>query len=134
VTIDTGASVTIARPDIVAGQPERQLSRAYVLQKASGETIPVIKESQVELTLGRRSIRIWVFVADITDEFILGLDVLRAYDAFVDLGRHLLRSGQEEGTLWEPDAQPKPIRITLASDEVIPVRCEGGDGKIGVPP
>ena len=124
VTIDTGASVTIARPDIVAGQPERRPSRAYVLQTASGETIPVIKQSQVELTLGRRPIRIWVFVAEITDEFILGLDVLRAYDAFVDLGRHLLRLGQEEVTLWEPDAQPKSIRITLASEEVIPARCE----------
>jgi len=51
VTIDTGASVTIARPDIVAGIPERKPSRAYVLQTASGETIPVLKEALVELTL-----------------------------------------------------------------------------------
>jgi hypothetical protein len=61
VTIDTGASVTITRPDIFAGLPER--------------TIPVMREAQVELNLGRRPLRIWVFVADITDELILGLDV-----------------------------------------------------------
>ena len=38
VTIDTGASVTIARPDMVTGQAENKVSRAYVLQTASGET------------------------------------------------------------------------------------------------
>ena len=42
---------------------------------------------------------VWVFVAEVTDDFILGLDV-RSYDASVDLGRHLLRLGQEEVTLW----------------------------------
>ena len=70
-TINTSTSVTIARPDIVAGQPERKPSRPYVLQMASGEIVPVL--------------RIWVFVAEVMDEFILGLDVLRAYDASVDL-------------------------------------------------
>jgi hypothetical protein len=53
VTNNTGASVTIARPDMVVGQPERKPSRAYVLQTASGETIPVLKEALVELSLGR---------------------------------------------------------------------------------
>ena len=51
MNIDTGASVTIVRPDIVAEKPERKPSRAYVLQKASGETIPVLKEALVDLTL-----------------------------------------------------------------------------------
>jgi hypothetical protein len=40
-----------------------------------------LKNARVELTLPRRALRIWVFVTDVTDEFILGLDVLRAYDA-----------------------------------------------------
>jgi predicted aspartyl protease len=116
VTIDTGASVTIARPNIVAGQPEKKPSRAYVVQTASGETIPVLKEALVELTLGQRALRIWVFVAEVTDEFILGLDVLRAYDASLDLGRHLLRLGQEEVTLWRPGAQHKSARLSLVGD------------------
>jgi predicted nucleic acid-binding Zn finger protein len=58
---------------------------------ASGETIPVLKEGLVELTLGRSALKIWVFVAKITDYFILGLDVLRVSDASVDLGQHVLR-------------------------------------------
>jgi hypothetical protein len=50
--------VTIARPDIAAGQPERKPSRSYVLHMSPGETIPVVKEALVELTLGRRALRI----------------------------------------------------------------------------
>jgi predicted aspartyl protease len=121
VIIDTGASVTIARPDIVAGLPERKSNLPYVLQTASGETIPVIREARVELTLGRRPVRIWVLVADITDELILGLDVLRACDASVDVGRHVLGMGREEVSLWNPRARPRSSRLTLLNDEVNPM-------------
>jgi hypothetical protein len=84
----------------------------------------VLKEALVELTLRQRALRIWVFVAEVTDEFILGLDFLRAYDASVDLGRHLLRLRQEEVTLWRPGARPKSARLSEVGDEVIPARCE----------
>jgi len=39
---------------------------------------------------GWPSLKIRVFVAEVRDDFILGLNVLWAYDASVDLGRHLL--------------------------------------------
>ena len=123
MTIDTGASVTIARPDIVTGNPERRPGRTYVLQTVSGETIPVL-EALVELTLGWRALRIWVFVAEVTDELILHLDVLWAYDTSVDLGRNLLRLGQEEVMLWRPGTQPKSTRLCLVGDEVILARCK----------
>jgi hypothetical protein len=58
VTIDTEASLTIARPDIVAGQPKRQPSRPYVLQMASRETFPVLKEVLEKLTQGRSALNI----------------------------------------------------------------------------
>jgi hypothetical protein len=118
VSIDAGVPVTTARPEIVAGQPERKPSRLYVLQMASGEIIPILKEALVELTLGRGALKILVFVAEITDEFILGLDILRACDASVDLGRRILRLDQEEVSLW----RPRSSRLTLASDEMIPAR------------
>jgi hypothetical protein len=101
VNIDTGAYATVAIPDIVAGLPERELSQPYVLQTASGETIPVRKEAHVELTMGQRSLRSWVFVANIKDDFILGLDILRAHDASVDIGRRVLRLGQDEELVRE---------------------------------
>jgi hypothetical protein len=39
---------------------------------------------------------IWVFVAVFFNEFILGLDILHTYDAYVNLGRHMLRFWEEE--------------------------------------
>jgi hypothetical protein len=65
----------------------------------SGRTIPVVREALVEVTLGQQALKILVFVADITDEFILGLDILRAYHATVDVGRQVLRLGQREKRL-----------------------------------
>jgi hypothetical protein len=55
-----------------------------------------VKEAHVELTMGRRTLRSWVFVADIKDDFILGLDILPAHDASVDIGRRVLRLRQNE--------------------------------------
>jgi len=65
-----------------------------------------------------------VFVAEITDEFILGLDVLLAYDTSVELGRHLLRLGQEEVRLWNSGVRPTSSRLSLVSDKVVPAQCE----------
>ena len=81
----------------------------------------MLKEGLVELTLGRQALRIWAFVAEVTDEFILGLDVLLAYDTSVDLGRHLLRLGQEDVLLC---AQSSSSRLSPVREEVIPARCE----------
>jgi len=88
VTFKTGTSVTIARPDVVAGKHEKRSGRTFVLLTASVEQRPHRVDS------GTRALKIWVFVSEITDLFILGLDVLRVYGAFVDIGRNLLRPGQ----------------------------------------
>ena len=95
---------------------------------ASGETIPVT-EALVERTLGWQTLRIWVFVAEITDEYILGLDVLRDYEASVVLEHQLLRLGQVEVMVWRTAAKPKSSCISLVG-EVIPARCEVFDGKV----
>jgi hypothetical protein len=83
-----------------------------------------MREAHVELNLWRRPVRIWVLVADITDELILGLDVLRACNVLVDVGRHVLRIGREEVSLWNPRARPRSSRLTFLNDEVISARCE----------
>ena len=65
-----------------------------------------------------------MFVAEVTDEFILRLDVLWAYVASVDIERHLLRLGLEEIILWRPGTLPISVRLCLVGDVVIPARCE----------
>jgi hypothetical protein len=49
----------------------------------------------VELTQGWSPVLVWVHV-EITDEFILGLDILHTYGAFMYLRHHVLQLGQEE--------------------------------------
>jgi hypothetical protein len=67
----------------------------------------------------------WVFVANITDELILGLDILRAYDAVVDIERQTLQLADEEVSLWSPRAGPRPSSLVVANDHVIPAQSEG---------
>jgi hypothetical protein len=78
--------VIVARPDIAAGWPERQLNQRYMLQTVSVEALPILKEVFLTLTLGRCPLKIYVIVASITNKFILVLDILCAYDASVDVG------------------------------------------------
>jgi hypothetical protein len=81
--------VTVARPDIAAGLPDREPSTKCALQMPSRETLPILKEVFMTLTLGRRPLKTWMFIANITDEFVLGCDVLHASYAAVDL-QHLV--------------------------------------------
>lgn len=74
---------------------------------------------------GAHPLKIWIFVANITNEFILGLDVLRAYNASVDLGCQRLCLAEEEVSLWSPGAGPWPSRLVVVKDQEIPAQCEG---------
>jgi hypothetical protein len=85
----------------------------------SGEVLPILKEVFITLTLGRRSLKIRVSVADITNKLILGLDVLRAYDACVDIGRQTLLLAEEEISLWSPGVRPRSSNLVVAEDQVI---------------
>jgi hypothetical protein len=125
VTVDAGVYVTVARPDIAAGWAERQSDPGFTLQTVSEESLPVLKEVLLTLTQGCLPLRMWVFVASITNEFILGLDILHAYDASVELGRQTLRLAEEEISLWDPGAGPHPSSLVVAKDQVIPAKCEG---------
>ena len=65
-----------------------------------------------------------MFVAEITDKYILGLEVLRDYDASVDLERQLLQLCQVEVMVCRTGAKPKSSSISLVGEEMIPARSE----------
>jgi hypothetical protein len=54
VTVDNGTYMSIPRPDIAAGWPERKQNQRYTLQTVSREALPFLKEIFLTLTLGRR--------------------------------------------------------------------------------
>jgi hypothetical protein len=59
----------------------------YALQTTSGETLSILKEALGTLNLERCILKTRMFVAEITDEFTLGLDVIHVQDAAVYLRR-----------------------------------------------
>jgi hypothetical protein len=118
VTVDTGAYVTVARLDIATGWSERQPDPGFSLQTVSGESLPILKEVLLTLILVRCPLGMWVFVADITDELILGLDIFCAYNAPVDIGRQTLPLADEEVLLWSPGEVPHPSSLVVAKNHV----------------
>jgi hypothetical protein len=88
--------VTVARSNIATGWPEKQPNQRYTLQTVSGEALLILREVFRTLTQERRQLKILVFVTSITNEFILGLDILRAYEASLSPGRKTLRLAEEE--------------------------------------
>lgn len=60
--LDTEAFVTIARPDITAGLPERSQPMRRALQTPSRETLHILLVVLVQLTLGPLPLT-WAFVA-----------------------------------------------------------------------
>jgi hypothetical protein len=71
MTVDTGAYMTVVRP-------ERLPNQCYMLQTVSGEALLILKEVFLTLTRGWCPLKIWVFVVNITEEFILRLGILCA--------------------------------------------------------
>jgi hypothetical protein len=94
--------VTVARPDIAAGWPEKQPNQRYTQQTVLRET-PHLAGSFPDTNPGAAPIENWVFFTSITNEFILELDILCAYEATMDLGRQTLCLAEEAASLWSPD-------------------------------
>jgi hypothetical protein len=117
VSINTGASITIARPDITTRLPE---------SKPNQRTFRRLRQERPF-----QSLRPWAISWDrapyafegIIDEFILRLDVLPTYNAFIDLGRQVLRLGQEKVSMWNSQAH-QLSHLVVASDQEIPEQCE----------
>jgi hypothetical protein len=101
----------------------RKLIWSYILQMVPGRSL-VLKKALVDLALEQSTLCIWLFITKITDQFILGLEILRAYDTVTDLKHSVLQMGQEEVLLWHSHAWPQPSLYMMASNDVIPVQCD----------
>ncbi|KAJ8913363.1 hypothetical protein NQ315_008753 [Exocentrus adspersus] len=74
--VDTGSSHTIVRPNIVAHCKMQDTEEKYLLETARGEAIPVKGVHLAEIKIGKKTFKQKVFVADITDDVLLGLNVM----------------------------------------------------------
>ncbi|KAJ8921336.1 hypothetical protein NQ315_002950 [Exocentrus adspersus] len=123
--LDTGSSHTIVKPNIVAHCRVQNTDEDYQLETANGEVIPVKGIHLAEIRLGNSTFRQKVFVADITDDVLLGLNVMAEQNFILDLPQRVLKTNNEEIILNFPKIRALPIRTVKASEDVeIPPQSE----------
>lgn len=104
-----------------------------MLQMVSGETLPIFKDVFLTLTLVQHPLKICVSVANITNELILQLDILPAYDASVDLGGKMRPSEKR----YHYEAPGRSPAFQPGSDQCSSDTCTmrgSGDGSIAEAP
>ncbi|KAJ8913377.1 hypothetical protein NQ315_008769 [Exocentrus adspersus] len=123
--LDTGSSHTIVNPNIVAHCRIQNTDEDYQLETANGEVIPVKGVHLAEIRLGNSTFRQKVFVADITDDVLLGLNVMAEQNFILDLPQRVLKTNNEEIILNFPKIRALPIRTVKAIEDVeIPPQSE----------
>ncbi|GFX03170.1 retrovirus-related Pol polyprotein from transposon 412 [Trichonephila clavipes] len=103
--IDTGANVSIIRNDL-----------AQKLKRNSSGPRPAFGDTTYQHA---------VYVADIADPFILGLDFLKEHGFTLDFNKNELRSIHEEVTIFKIEHRTESIRQVTANENItIPPRTE----------
>ncbi|KAJ8935642.1 hypothetical protein NQ318_010550 [Aromia moschata] len=138
--IDTGATRTILRPDILQ-KSSKELSRHVKLETATGELIPVHGELNVKIQLGSKIMYHRVLTADIRDDCILGLDILSKHGFVVDVRNKTIQIQNEE-IVMAPKLQDydrsrriiveEDIQIPQGSENIIIAKLDGNGLSTGI--
>ncbi|GFV78979.1 retrovirus-related Pol polyprotein from transposon 412 [Trichonephila clavipes] len=96
-----------------------------VLQTVTGEKIDIHVKLKVKIQFGDTTYQHAVYVADIADPFILGLDFLKEHGFTLDFNKNELRSIHEEVTIFKIEHRTESIRqVTTNENITIPPRTE----------
>ncbi|KAJ8912329.1 hypothetical protein NQ315_005934, partial [Exocentrus adspersus] len=105
-----------------------------ILETAKGDEITVYGNATINLGLGNTVLPMEVIVADIVDEFILGLDIMKQFNFIsVDFEKRLLKVGNEEiifSTSMEKNNRIKlimdeDVRISRNTEAIVTAHLEG---------
>ncbi|GFU71105.1 retrovirus-related Pol polyprotein from transposon 412 [Trichonephila clavipes] len=127
IIIDTGANVSIIRNDLAQKLKEKLIwtPPRVVLQTVTGEKIDIHGKLKVKIKFGDTTYQHAVYVADIADPFILGLDFLKEHGFTLDFNKNELRSIHEEVTIFKIKHRTESIRQVTANENItIPPRTE----------
>ncbi|GFW78082.1 retrovirus-related Pol polyprotein from transposon 297 [Trichonephila clavipes] len=90
-----------------------------------GEKIDIHGKLKVKIRFGDTTYQHAVYVADIADPFILGLDFLKEHGFTLDFNKNELRSIHEEVTMFKIEHRTESIRQVTANENItIPPRTE----------
>ncbi|GFS98370.1 retrovirus-related Pol polyprotein from transposon 412 [Trichonephila clavipes] len=125
--IDTGANVSIIRNDLAQKLTEKLIwtPPRVVLQTVTGKKIDIHGKLKAKIQFGDTTYQHAVYVADIADPFILGLDFLKEHGFTLDFNKNELRSIHEEVTIFKIKHRTESIRQVTANENItIPPRTE----------
>ncbi|UYV77521.1 K02A2.6-like, partial [Cordylochernes scorpioides] len=130
MVIDSGANVTLLRVDLA--QRMESISRRIpasnelVLQTATGEQAKVYGQVVLKFQIGNNLFSHLGYLADIKDDCLIGLDVLRKFGFSIDFQENVLKIAGEEIPLVcsRSSATNKVLKVILKSDVKIPPRSE----------
>ncbi|GFW72279.1 retrovirus-related Pol polyprotein from transposon 412 [Trichonephila clavipes] len=126
-TKSTGANVSIIRNDLAQKLTEKLIwtPPRVVLQTVTGKKIDIHGKLKVKIKFGDTTYQHAVYVADIADPFILGLDFLKEHGFTLDFNKNELRSIHEEVTIFKIKHRTESIRQVTANENItIPPRTE----------
>ena len=101
ITIDTGSNISIVRPDVLQDGTQIQ-PVSSCLRTVTGPTAPIRGRGELKLRIGGFETRHDMWVADVADQCILGLDFLESHGCQVDLGECVLQVGSQQVPLQKP--------------------------------
>ncbi|GBN95947.1 Retrovirus-related Pol polyprotein from transposon 297 [Araneus ventricosus] len=125
--VDTGANVTLVRTDLAQKLKGNFIYTApnISLKTATGEKAEIHGKLDAAIECGSRKFQHKIYVADITDPCILGLDFLQKFNFMVDLEKNEIRTGGEEIPLFSASAEDSKLCSVLAKEKtIIPARSE----------
>ncbi|GBN95127.1 hypothetical protein AVEN_247752-1 [Araneus ventricosus] len=124
--VDTGANVTLLRTDLAQKLKEQLIYTGHIsLKTATGEKTEVRGKLDASIECGSRKFHHRIYVADVTDPCILGLDFLKKFNFTVDLEKNEIRTGGEEILLFSASVQHlKSCSVLAKKRTIIPARSE----------
>ena len=125
ITVDTGSNMSIVRPDFIGREISTQLEGCW-MRTVTGERAPIRGREELQLTIGTLQVSHEMWVADITDDCILGTDFQKPYGCQVNFKDSKLTIGSEKVPFVESYSQPKLscCRVLLKECVDIPPRSE----------
>ena len=97
ITIDTGSNISIIRPDVLSKQEQIRIQPVtQSLRTVTGEKAPIQGRGDLHVRIGSQEAVHPMWIADIQDECILGLDFLELHGCMVDLRDSVLHISGEE--------------------------------------
>lgn len=125
MVIDTGASHTIVRADLIPEGRVKIPEKVYVITTADGNAMEVLGIVHTDIVLGHRIFRERMFVAPIKDPVILGMDFLKGHNVTLDLGgRRIVLDGDEFVLKCKSQGYGVIRKALVSEDLTLPAKSE----------